>query len=415
MGNRAIITSTKKDIALYMHWNGGRDTVEPLLEACAATGIPSPEKDPSGWSAIASRARNYLGDHVGLWTYQGDRSSPGDNGIYVIEDWSIKERIKGPRWEQVVHPKDKMLEVLEENMPRKDYTSPAAEDKHVVVTTPYPLFDSKVCVEIVSPRPHFDLAAICDWLKMSKEASPAWGNDYGWASFVQAAANYLGPERVRIGDDEALVMQNFALKDENSVLAFDKTRFSGGKSGWNLVNAAGSRVDTPDLTEYLLLDFKASRELLSKIDAVMPEDARLGEDFINGFYRRPQDLRIGDIVQVKDYRQWEKLTVVGFGQDRVVNGVRRLGQPVIDRYLDDSGNVKLDNPNNYIDGEYEDYVRVVGTDSTIDNAGMKFDDYRELAQNQERQSPSTLGELQAMNAVEGVEEPSWPVREDVVI
>ena len=27
MGNRAFITTPDKDLALYLHWNGGRDTV----------------------------------------------------------------------------------------------------------------------------------------------------------------------------------------------------------------------------------------------------------------------------------------------------------------------------------------------------------------------------------------------------
>ena len=31
MGNRAVITTKERELALYLHWNGGRDTVEPLL------------------------------------------------------------------------------------------------------------------------------------------------------------------------------------------------------------------------------------------------------------------------------------------------------------------------------------------------------------------------------------------------
>ena len=34
MGNRAVITTAEKRIGLYLHWNGGRDTVEPLLKYC---------------------------------------------------------------------------------------------------------------------------------------------------------------------------------------------------------------------------------------------------------------------------------------------------------------------------------------------------------------------------------------------
>ena len=38
MGNRAVITTKERDLALYLHWNGGRDTVEPLLKYCELQG-----------------------------------------------------------------------------------------------------------------------------------------------------------------------------------------------------------------------------------------------------------------------------------------------------------------------------------------------------------------------------------------
>ena len=30
MGNRAVITTPQRKVGLYVHWNGGRDTIEPL-------------------------------------------------------------------------------------------------------------------------------------------------------------------------------------------------------------------------------------------------------------------------------------------------------------------------------------------------------------------------------------------------
>ena len=32
MGNRAVITTSKKDLGLYLHWNGGRDSIEAFFE-----------------------------------------------------------------------------------------------------------------------------------------------------------------------------------------------------------------------------------------------------------------------------------------------------------------------------------------------------------------------------------------------
>ena len=34
MGNRAVITTPDKKIGVYLHWNGGRDSVEGFLQTC---------------------------------------------------------------------------------------------------------------------------------------------------------------------------------------------------------------------------------------------------------------------------------------------------------------------------------------------------------------------------------------------
>lgn len=61
MGNRATITTEKHDLALYLHWNGGRDSVEAFLEYCALRGFRSPESDSHGWARLAQVACNFFG------------------------------------------------------------------------------------------------------------------------------------------------------------------------------------------------------------------------------------------------------------------------------------------------------------------------------------------------------------------
>lgn len=34
MGNRAVITTTDQRIGIYLHWNGGKDSVEAFLKYC---------------------------------------------------------------------------------------------------------------------------------------------------------------------------------------------------------------------------------------------------------------------------------------------------------------------------------------------------------------------------------------------
>ena len=47
MGNRAVITTKENfennGIGIYLHWNGGRDSVEGFLEYCRRKGYRSPE------------------------------------------------------------------------------------------------------------------------------------------------------------------------------------------------------------------------------------------------------------------------------------------------------------------------------------------------------------------------------------
>ncbi|WP_251179423.1 hypothetical protein [Adlercreutzia agrestimuris] len=121
MGNRAVITSTKKDLAVYLHWNGGRDTVEPLLTYCRLHGYRSPACDSYGYARLCQVMGNFFGGNncIGLSVYTTDKAmDPGDNGIYVIdENWEIVERIGAPFIEQDVYPASEVIKTLDENMP----------------------------------------------------------------------------------------------------------------------------------------------------------------------------------------------------------------------------------------------------------------------------------------------------------
>ncbi len=95
MGNRAVITTTKKDLAIYLHWNGGRDTVEPLLKYCELQGYRPPSVDCYGWARIAQVMGNFFGGtlSLGIDRYRnlGDQ---GDNGVYIIDGWKIVDHVR---------------------------------------------------------------------------------------------------------------------------------------------------------------------------------------------------------------------------------------------------------------------------------------------------------------------------------
>ena len=99
MGNRAVITTTKRDMGVYLHWNGGRDSVEGFLEYCHMRGFRSPECDDYGWARLCQVVGNFMGASglsVGIWPYPGDApalEAGSDNGVYVTEGWRVVGRV----------------------------------------------------------------------------------------------------------------------------------------------------------------------------------------------------------------------------------------------------------------------------------------------------------------------------------
>lgn len=97
MGNRAVITTPERKVGLYLHWNGGRDTIEPLLRYCELKGYRPPSADCYGWARMCQVLGNFFGGtlSIGIDAYTTDsQMDPGDNGIYVIEGWRIVEHLR---------------------------------------------------------------------------------------------------------------------------------------------------------------------------------------------------------------------------------------------------------------------------------------------------------------------------------
>ena len=122
MGNRAVITTPERKVGVYLHWNGGRDTVEPLLRYCELQGYRPPSADDYGWARLCQVMGNFFGGStsLGIGAYTADKlMNPGDNGIYVIDGWKIVDRVYPyARFEeQCEYDFDDMLRSFDEVMP----------------------------------------------------------------------------------------------------------------------------------------------------------------------------------------------------------------------------------------------------------------------------------------------------------
>lgn len=115
MGNRAVITTEGRGLALYLHWNGGRDSVAAFLRYCDPRGFRAPDADDYGWARLCQVIANFMGANglsVGISRYTTDeREDSGDNGIYVIRGWEIVGRVcpYDGFCEQGEYPLDEML------------------------------------------------------------------------------------------------------------------------------------------------------------------------------------------------------------------------------------------------------------------------------------------------------------------
>ncbi len=97
MGNRAVITNKANKIGIYLHWNGGPESITGFCEACKTLGFCSPNNDEShGFASMALALGAFFGAsglNVGINTLDRLDCDNYDNGVYVIGDnWEIAER-----------------------------------------------------------------------------------------------------------------------------------------------------------------------------------------------------------------------------------------------------------------------------------------------------------------------------------
>lgn len=98
MGNRAVVT-TKMDfsndgIGVYLHWNGGRDSVQAFLTYCKMKGYREPTEDCYGWARLCQVIGNFFGGEtsIGIDTCSRLDCDNYDNGTYIIDGWDIVDR-----------------------------------------------------------------------------------------------------------------------------------------------------------------------------------------------------------------------------------------------------------------------------------------------------------------------------------
>lgn len=99
MGNRAIVKPEGQNIGVYLHWNGGIDSVTAFLKYCELRNFRGFD-DPYGLARFCQVVGNFFGGGLSLGIetdiYETKKSAEWiDNGIYVVKGWKIVRRIGG--------------------------------------------------------------------------------------------------------------------------------------------------------------------------------------------------------------------------------------------------------------------------------------------------------------------------------
>ena len=115
MGNRAVIAikdPSYKDRekihtpCLYLHWNGGRDSVQSFLDVHNELGMRGAEDPSYALARLTQIIGNALGGGLscGITTYECADTKNGDNGVYWLDNvdgkLSIVDREYAPAVEQ---------------------------------------------------------------------------------------------------------------------------------------------------------------------------------------------------------------------------------------------------------------------------------------------------------------------------
>ena len=102
MGNRAVVVWTDQNgnytdnsTGIYLHWNGGRDSIEAFLAYCEMKGYENPTEDPIGYERFTKVVRGFFGSArttVETAPISQLDTDNYDNGMYVCRGWDIVGR-----------------------------------------------------------------------------------------------------------------------------------------------------------------------------------------------------------------------------------------------------------------------------------------------------------------------------------
>ena len=134
MGNRAVIQIEGNELGIYLHWNGGVESVLAFLEAAKQLGVRDPINDDAYCLArLTQIIGNFFGGTLSLGLGLANKLDDSDNGTYVIgKDFTIVRRINT---DETITTVDQLSDKLSDYEGRAYYEGVLAEvmakNKHI--------------------------------------------------------------------------------------------------------------------------------------------------------------------------------------------------------------------------------------------------------------------------------------------
>lgn len=196
MGNRAVIVAKKdlfgdgsinpNQIGVYLHWNGGRRSIEGFLKYCKLKGYRTPETDSYGWARLCQVIANFFGGtlSVGIDRAENLDCDNYDNGVYAIEDWEIVKRLHMRSGEQYAkYTVEEMMQAIDEKMPEGERLGEDFWNSDEV-----PVEDIKIGDKVIM-RQYDDSYKTCDVVGIGEAGTVRNGSDVSGVPYTNLSSN----------------------------------------------------------------------------------------------------------------------------------------------------------------------------------------------------------------------------------
>lgn len=211
MGNRAVITTKENfennGIGIYLHWNGGYDSVSAFLKYCELKGYRTPDTDNYGWARLCQVIGNFFGGStsIGIDTVDKLDCDNYDNGVYIIEGWEIVDRKHKRCAEQMNHAMEDMLLAIDNAMPKAEQIGEYLKAKEIPVDE-VKIGDTVILMDYNGKiiKQHVMGFGDCEIINGTNVGNMPYVDMYGdYFGYAENINNYIRTETVRVAKEIA--------------------------------------------------------------------------------------------------------------------------------------------------------------------------------------------------------------------